>query len=51
VEKIYAWLNIPVLKVIDIKSDESTHKSDFPGLIALHPELGEVLVELAVEIT
>ena len=51
IEKICAWLNIPVSKVLDIKREESTYKSDFPGLIALYPELGEVLVELAVEIT
>ncbi len=51
VEKIGAWLNIPVSKVLDIETDAGAQRSEFPGLIALHPELGDVMTELATEIT
>ena len=50
-KKICKWIDIPVSEVIDIKTDVESRQSDVASLMALHPELGEVLSTLAKEIT
>ena len=50
-EKICKWVGIPVSDMIEIKTDVEARQSDIASLMALHPELGEVLSTLAREIT